>query len=86
MLTENDIKILKQLMVPAEDIANIVSYEPRTQTVTFSDGTPRTLCECWTRCMGYYRPASFFNKGKQSEYKERLWFTEDNINKQLKAA
>lgn len=86
MLTENDIKVLKQQMVPAEDIAKIVSYDSKTQTVTFEDGMQRTLCECWTRCMGYYRPAAFFNKGKQSEYKERVWFTEDNVNKQRKAA
>ena len=27
--------------------------------------------------MGYFRPFSGFNKGKQSEFKERVWFTED---------
>lgn len=27
--------------------------------------------------MGYYRPVSGYNKGKQSEFKERLWFTEE---------
>lgn len=37
----------------------------------------RQLCERWTRVMGYYRPYSYFNKGKQSEYNERVWFTED---------
>lgn len=25
----------------------------------------------------YFRPFSGFNKGKQSEFKERVWFTED---------
>lgn len=38
----------------------------------------RTSCEVWTRVMGYFRPFSGFNKGKQSEYKERVWFTESN--------
>lgn len=37
----------------------------------------RQECEVWTRCMGYYRPVSQYNKGKQSEYKERVWFTEE---------
>ncbi|MBO7732882.1 MAG: hypothetical protein J6S67_10025 [Methanobrevibacter sp.] len=39
----------------------------------------RTLCECWTRVMGYFRPMSDYNKGKKSEFKERKWFTEDKI-------
>lgn len=38
----------------------------------------RTECECWTRVMGYYRPLSHYNKGKQSEFKERTWFVEPN--------
>ena len=28
--------------------------------------------------MGYYRPFSGYNKGKQSEFKERVWFTEQS--------
>ena len=38
----------------------------------------RQPVECWTRAMGYFRPVSQFNDGKQSEYKERQWFTESN--------
>lgn len=41
--------------------------------------------ECWTRVMGYFRPVSHFNKGKQSEFKERVWFDERKI-KEEKAA
>lgn len=37
----------------------------------------RQLVECWTRCMGYFRPVSQFNDGKQSEFNERKWFTEE---------
>ena len=37
----------------------------------------RQECEVYTRCMGYFRPVSQYNKGKQSEYKERVWFTEE---------
>lgn len=36
----------------------------------------RQPCECWTRVMGYFRPFSHFNKGKKSEFNERVWFTE----------
>lgn len=36
----------------------------------------RQKCEVWTRVMGYYRPVSEFNLGKQSEHKERKYFVE----------
>ena len=36
----------------------------------------RTRCEIWTRVMGYHRPVSAFNPGKQSEHAERLLFRE----------
>lgn len=36
----------------------------------------RVRCEVWTRVMGYFRPVSSFNIGKQGEYQERRVFTE----------
>jgi anaerobic ribonucleoside-triphosphate reductase len=36
----------------------------------------RTRCEVWTRVMGYHRPVSQWNKGKQSEHSERKPFLE----------
>jgi anaerobic ribonucleoside-triphosphate reductase len=27
--------------------------------------------ECWTRCVGFFRPISQFNPGKKEEFKER---------------
>ncbi|WP_211922535.1 ribonucleoside triphosphate reductase [Solidesulfovibrio aerotolerans] len=33
-------------------------------------------CEIWTRVMGYYRPKSAFNVGKQGEYDDRVCFSE----------
>ncbi len=33
-------------------------------------------CEIWTRVMGYHRPVSSFNKGKQGEFSERVFFEE----------
>ena len=37
----------------------------------------RTRTEVWTRVMGYHRPVSAFNPGKQSEHAERVHFTEN---------
>jgi anaerobic ribonucleoside-triphosphate reductase len=36
----------------------------------------RTRCEVWSRCMGYHRPVSFWNAGKQQEHKDRTYFKE----------
>lgn len=36
----------------------------------------RTPCEVWTRVMGYFRPMSQYNRGKQSEFRDRKWFVE----------
>lgn len=36
----------------------------------------RTPCERWTRVMGYHRPVSSFNPGKQAEHSERRYFEE----------
>jgi ribonucleoside-triphosphate reductase len=35
-----------------------------------------TPCEVWTRVMGYHRPVSSFNVGKQGEHQERVHFAE----------
>jgi len=36
----------------------------------------RQPCEVWTRVMGYHRPVSQFNAGKQAEHAERRHFCE----------
>ncbi|MET5116105.1 anaerobic ribonucleoside-triphosphate reductase, partial [Burkholderia pseudomallei] len=36
----------------------------------------RQTCEIWTRVMGYHRPVSSFNVGKQGEVHERKYFRE----------
>ena len=36
----------------------------------------RQPCEVWTRVMGYHRPVSSFNVGKQGEHHERQCFAE----------
>jgi anaerobic ribonucleoside-triphosphate reductase len=40
------------------------------------DDSERQPCEIWTRVMGYYRPVSAWNMGKQSEQAERVAFRE----------
>lgn len=47
----------------------------------------RTPCEIWTRVMGYHRPISSFNIGKQGEVAKRKYFSEkkcrDELNRKL---
>lgn len=43
----------------------------------------RQPVECWTRVMGYFRPVSYFNEGKKSEFKARKWFKEERIKRPL---
>jgi anaerobic ribonucleoside-triphosphate reductase len=47
------------------------------------NGIKRTVCEIWTRAMGYCRPVSNFNAGKKSEFKERKYFTEAKAMKKI---
>ena len=48
---------------------------PVVATTCAAEGKTRS-CEIWTRVMGYYRPKSAFNIGKQGEYDERTCFCE----------
>ncbi len=43
------------------------------------DGEQRQPCEVWTRVMGYHRPLSSFNRGKQGEHHERVCFRESRV-------
>jgi anaerobic ribonucleoside-triphosphate reductase len=51
--------------------------EPQTSTLKDEERQP---CEIWTRVMGYFRPVSSFNRGKQGEYHERTSFVESKCN------
>ncbi len=50
--------------------------EPCEQVAPHLDDAQRTRCEIWTRVMGYHRPVSSFNTGKQGEFNERRFFRE----------
>lgn len=49
-----------------------------THTNITLDDSERTRCEIWTRVMGYHRPVSAWNAGKQAEHKERRYFQESH--------
>ena len=38
--------------------------------------TERQPCEIWNRVMGYHRPVSMWNRGKQQEHRDRRYFRE----------
>ena len=49
---------------------------PSNPTTLTPPDPRRTRCEIWTRVMGYHRPVSSFNTGKQGEFHERRFFRE----------
>ncbi|MEL7666746.1 MAG: anaerobic ribonucleoside-triphosphate reductase [Actinomycetota bacterium] len=51
------------------------THEADASAITLADDE-RQPCEVWTRVMGYHRPVSSFNTGKQGEYAERKCFAE----------
>ena len=51
-------------------------------TVVLTDAE-RQPCEVWTRVMGYHRPVSSFNVGKQGEHEERRFFQEARCTSRL---
>lgn len=61
-------------MTPAAATAAI---EATATQIELSDAE-RQPCEVWTRVMGYHRPVSSFNTGKQGEYAERVCYTEQS--------
>ena len=57
------------------DVHGYLAGEHETCPQCAAAGETRA-CEIWTRVMGYYRPKSAFNIGKQGEYEERICFVE----------
>ncbi|WP_291522890.1 anaerobic ribonucleoside-triphosphate reductase [Acidithiobacillus sp.] len=51
----------------------IMNQNPLEVELTDDERQP---CEVWTRVMGYHRPTSSFNIGKQGEHSERKYFVE----------
>lgn len=42
--------------------------------MTHLKNSERTRCEVWTRVMGYHRPVTMWNPGKQAEHAERKYY------------
>ena len=55
--------------------ATVTIEAPQASPITLRD-EERQRCEVWTRVMGYHRPVSEFNPGKQCEHGERQHFDE----------
>jgi len=47
------------------------------------DPAQRQRCEIYTRVMGYHRPVTEFNLGKQQEHRDRKHFTESKAQRLL---
>ena len=73
MLSEWERGILKANRIPEDDVAEVSG----DMTVTFKDGSKRTICEVYSRVMGYIRPSTEYNVGKYSEFESRKCFCED---------
>ena len=49
-----------------------------TDSIGTIDGIKRQACEVYSRVVGYLRPKSQWNKGKQAEYNDRKTFKVDS--------
>lgn len=75
MLTESQIALLNQKMIPHSEIEQMESFDENTLIATYKDGKQRQVTEgVYTRIMGYFRRVEDANLGKRSEYAERKCF------------
>jgi len=68
-----------------EDTSTIPLKNPSVEPEITLRDDERQPCEVWTRVMGYHRPTTSFNKGKQAEFAERKYFREMVCNPQMTA-
>lgn len=57
-----------------------LTASPLTAETLLTDAE-RQPCEIWTRVMGYHRPVTSFNHGKQGEFNERRFFEECRLGR-----
>lgn len=81
MLNKNQKEVLRSYRFSDEDFDKIETFDEKDRWVVYKDGRSRRLTDVITRSMGYLSSFNLFNNGKQSEYKERKWFTESKANK-----
>lgn len=53
-----------------------------TERLVELEEADRQRCEVWSRVMGYHRPVSSYNAGKQQEFKDRVCFTEGDTREE----
>jgi len=51
-----------------------VEHEGNTYYVCHNCQVADTACEVWSRCVGYLRPTKNWNKGKKSEWRNRVTY------------
>jgi hypothetical protein len=69
---------ISSLVAKSEDLDSNAKCREMWQVDLLED-SERTRVEVWTRVMGYHRPTSSFNLGKQGEFAERQYFKELRI-------
>ena len=57
----------------------VLDCDPTVGKVQMADGRIRQTTERWSRVMGYHRPVSEWNVGKQQEFADRKFFEESAI-------
>lgn len=67
-----------------KEVSTLSVENPDVPEITLRDDE-RQPCEVWTRVMGYHRPTTSFNVGKQGEHAERKFFVELKVEKVEKA-
>lgn len=82
MLNDYQKSVLLSRRIKEEDVES-ADLSPDIMLVKMKDGSEHRLCEVWTRCMGYFRPVSDFNKGKKSEFYTRTNFSECKCREHL---
>lgn len=64
-----------------KEVSTLSVENPDVPEITLRDDE-RQPCEVWTRVMGYHRPTTSFNVGKQGEFAERKYFREGACSQQ----
>ena len=76
-------KVAQKYHLPYFTITPTFSICPSHGYIRGEEGTCTTCgatCEVWSRIVGYFRPIGEWNKGKKSEYKDRLEYLAPGVN------
>lgn len=78
-LAEAQRAVLKTHGIIDPDAHGIVAFDESSGLLTFVDGDVKRICDVYSRVMGYHRPVSAFNAGKQQEHRDRKVFQESRV-------